>query len=57
MHSNSTPTRQADLEAVGERVLRTTREQALLAPNKLVARLLAAGAPRARREPSQRALQ
>jgi predicted transcriptional regulator of viral defense system len=40
--------RQADLEATGERVLRTTREQALLAPQQLVARLLAAGAPLAR---------
>ncbi len=39
--------RQADLEAAGERVLRTTREQAVLAPDKLLARLLAAGAPRA----------
>jgi len=39
--------RQADLEAAGERVLRTTLEQAVLGPNRLVARLLAAGAPRA----------
>ncbi|MBA3746638.1 MAG: type IV toxin-antitoxin system AbiEi family antitoxin domain-containing protein [Solirubrobacterales bacterium] len=39
--------RQADLEAVGERVLRTTREQALIAPDQLVTRLAAAGAPRA----------
>ena len=38
--------RQATLEARGERVLRTTREQALHAPQLLVARLLAAGAPR-----------
>lgn len=41
--------RQADLEAVGERVLRTTREQAVRHPSQLVARLIAAGAPRARR--------
>ena len=40
--------RQADLETTGERVLRTTREQALLAPQQLVTRLLAAGAPLAR---------
>ena len=40
--------RQAGLEATGERVLRTTREQALLAPQQLVTRLLAAGAPLAR---------
>lgn len=39
--------RQADLEAAGERVLRTTEEQALLAPRQLIARLAAAGAPRA----------
>jgi len=39
--------RQADLEAAGERVLRTTLEQALLAPDQLVTRLAAAGAPRA----------
>ena len=39
--------RQAELEAAGERVLRTTREQALADPGRLVARLLAAGAPRA----------
>jgi very-short-patch-repair endonuclease len=37
--------RQADLEAAGERVLRTTLEQALLRPEQLVARLIAAGAP------------
>lgn len=42
--------RQAQLEAAGERVLRTTRQQALLAPQQLVARLLSAGAPRARRQ-------
>ncbi len=41
--------RQAELEAAGERVLRTTREQAIRAPQQLVARLTAAGAPRARR--------
>ena len=40
--------RQADLEATGERVLRTTREQARRDPRQLVARLLAAGAPLAR---------
>lgn len=38
--------RQAELEAVGERVLRTTREQALQDPDALCARLEAAGAPR-----------
>ena len=43
--------RQAELEAAGERVLRTTREQARRAPHQLVARLLAAGAPRARHTP------
>ena len=37
--------RQAELEAAGERVLRTTREQARRDPQQLVARLLAAGAP------------
>ena len=42
--------RQAELEAAGERVLRTTREQAIAAPRQLVARLHAAGAPRARPE-------
>ncbi|MDP1846666.1 MAG: hypothetical protein Q8K79_02650, partial [Solirubrobacteraceae bacterium] len=41
--------RQAILEAAGERILRTTREQAIRAPQQLVARLTAAGAPRARR--------
>jgi very-short-patch-repair endonuclease len=39
--------RQAHLEAFGERVLRTRREQALADPRQLVARLVAAGAPRA----------
>ncbi len=39
--------RQADLEAAGERVLRTTLEQAVLRPQQLIARLVAAGAPRA----------
>jgi putative AbiEi antitoxin of type IV toxin-antitoxin system len=38
--------RQAELEAAGERVLRTTREQAIRAPQQLVERLVAAGAPR-----------
>jgi len=37
--------RQADLEAAGERVLRTAAEQAILAPRRLVRRLSAAGAP------------
>lgn len=37
--------RQADLEAAGERVLRTTVEQAIRAPAQLVRRLTAAGAP------------
>lgn len=48
--------RQADLEAAGERVLRTTREQALRNPEALVARLTAAGAPRraaARHKPDE----
>ena len=38
--------RQAELEAAGERVLRTTRAQAIRAPRQLVERLDAAGAPR-----------
>jgi hypothetical protein len=46
--------RQAELEAVGERVLRTTRAQALQDPAALVARLEAAGAPRAGRPALQR---
>jgi predicted transcriptional regulator of viral defense system len=37
--------RQADLEAAGERVLRTTAEQATQHPQQLVRRLVAAGAP------------
>lgn len=37
--------RQAELEAAGERVLRTTRGQAIRAPQQLVERLAAAGAP------------
>ncbi len=37
--------RQANLEAVGERVLRTTREQAIRHPRQLIQRLVAAGAP------------
>ena len=48
--------RQAELEAAGERVLRTTRDQASAAPQQLVARLVAAGAPRPRRGPQNRAL-
>ena len=40
----------SELEATGERVLRTTREQARQ-PRQLVTRLLAAGAPRARGKP------
>lgn len=43
--------RQAALEATGERVLRTTRDQALANPDMLIARLTAAGAPRARVPP------
>lgn len=38
--------RQADLESAGERVLRTTREQAIARPQQLIGRLVAAGAPR-----------
>ena len=38
--------RQAELEAAGERVLRTTREQAIRAPQQLVERLVDAGVPR-----------
>lgn len=38
-------TRQAELEAAGERVLRTTRALALADPRQLAARLTAAGAP------------
>jgi very-short-patch-repair endonuclease len=37
--------RQAELEAAGERVLRTTKERALADTSQLVARLSAAGAP------------
>lgn len=37
--------RQADLEAAGERVLRTTAEQAIRDPGRLARRLHAAGAP------------
>lgn len=37
--------RQADLEAAGERVLRTTAEQATRHPQQLIRRLIAAGAP------------
>ncbi|MEA2222961.1 MAG: hypothetical protein QOH83_1337 [Solirubrobacteraceae bacterium] len=43
--------RQADLEAAGERVLRTTLEQAILRPRQLVRRLAAAGAPYTDRQP------
>jgi len=43
--------RQADLEAAGERVLRTTLEQAILRPHQLVRRLVAAGAPYTDRQP------
>lgn len=39
--------RQAALEAAGERVLRTTKEQAIQRPQQLVRRLELAGAPRA----------
>jgi len=41
-------TRQAALEAAGERVLRTTRDQVVGNPHELVRRLSAAGAPSAR---------
>lgn len=37
--------RQAQLEAAGERVLRTTREQAVRQPHQLIRRLVIAGAP------------
>lgn len=37
--------RQADLEAAGERVLRTTAAQAIVEPRQLARRLAAAGAP------------
>lgn len=37
--------RQADLQAAGERVVRTRREHALADPRRLVRRLVAAGAP------------
>lgn len=43
--------RQADLEAAGERVLRTTAEQATRHPRQLVRRLVAAGAPYTDRQP------
>jgi len=43
--------RQADLEAAGERVLRTTREQAIAQPRQLAARLIAAGAPYTGQQP------
>jgi hypothetical protein len=43
--------RQADLEAAGERVLRTTVEQAIAQSRQLVRRLVAAGAPYTDREP------
>jgi hypothetical protein len=43
--------RQADMEAAGERVLRTTLEQAILHPRQLVQRLAAAGAPYTDRQP------
>ena len=48
--------RQAELEAAGERVLRTTRERTLADPRQLVTRLLAAGAPLARGGPQNSAL-
>jgi hypothetical protein len=40
--------RQADLEAAGERILRTTKAQILRNPARFIARLDAAGAPRRR---------
>lgn len=43
--------RQADLEAAGERVLRTTAAQAITAPRRLARRLAAAGAPYTDRQP------
>lgn len=43
--------RQADLEAAGERVLRTTAAQAILHPRRLACRLRAAGAPYTDRQP------
>ncbi len=43
--------RQAELEAAGERVLRTTRAQAIRAPQQLIERLTLAGAPRAHQRP------
>ena len=43
--------RQADLEAAGERVLRTTAAQAIVDPRRLVRRLAAAGAPYTDRQP------
>jgi len=45
--------RQAELEAAGERVLRTTLEQARANPRQLFARLYAAGAPRPRSAPAR----
>ncbi len=45
--------RQAELEAAGERVLRTTKEQALADPAQLIARLAAAGAPTPARSPAR----
>ena len=48
--------RQAELEAAGERVLRTTCEQALQDPAALFARLDAAGAPRPSPPAQQRAV-
>lgn len=44
-------TRQAELEAAGERVLRTTLEQAVAHPRQLVRRLHAAGAPYTHSQP------
>ncbi len=43
--------RQAALEAAGERVLRTTAEQAIRQPRQLIRRLQAAGAPSAHPQP------
>ena len=43
--------RQAELEAAGERVLRTTAAQAIVEPRQLVRRLAAAGAPYTDRQP------
>ena len=45
VRSTTHAARQAELEAAGERVLRTTAEQAIREPRQLIGRLHAAGAP------------